>query len=136
MFRVWLMCAGLLGATGVAMAAWLAHGLPQWVAPDQLAQSLERARSANLQQMLHALALLGVGVWSRQSASVWVHCAGALFALGVLGFSGGIYALYIFQLLPSGTLNNIVPAGGLCLMAAWLCVAIAGLRERRPSTHF
>lgn len=136
MHRLWLTLAGLLGALGVAISAWSAHGLPQLLPAEQLVQALERARTANLQLMLHTLALLGVGIWSRQATSTWLNLAGGLLLLGILGFTGGIYAVHLLQLVSPSPWGNVVPSGGMCLILAWLSLAMAGLQDRRPSNLY
>lgn len=91
MFRIWCTIAGILGAVGVAVAAWSTHGVPHMVVPERLQEALGRAETATLHHMLHTLALFGVALWSRHGRNAWVHVAGTLFLLGILGFSGGIY---------------------------------------------
>ena len=51
--------------------------------------------------------------------------AGAVFVLGILGFSGSIYAMV---LLGSKGLGLITPAGGLCFMLGWAALMWAGCR--------
>jgi uncharacterized membrane protein YgdD (TMEM256/DUF423 family) len=130
MSRYWFVLTGLLGALGVALAAWSAHGLHAFVPPDQLADAMEKARSASVQHMLHTLALFGVALWARQGRNAWGHLAGILFFLGVLGFSGGIYGLRLVAGINEGPLIYIVPWGGTCLILGWLALAVAGWRER------
>lgn len=131
MHRIWFVLTGLLGALGVAAAAWSSHGLPHLVPPEQLADALEKARSATLHHMLHTLALFGVALWTRQRASRWVHLAGILFVLGILGFSGGIYLLRLLAGINEGPLIYVVPWGGTSLILGWLALAVAGWREGR-----
>ena len=51
--------------------------------------------------------------------------AGAVFVLGILGFSGSIYAMV---LLGSKGLGLITPAGGLCFMLGWAALMWVGCR--------
>jgi len=51
--------------------------------------------------------------------------AGTAFVLGILGFSGSIYAMV---LLGSKGLGLITPAGGLCFMLGWAALIWAGCR--------
>lgn len=130
MFRIWITASSLLGAIGVAVAAWSTHGLPAFVPADQLAIAIERARAASLHHMLHTLALFGIALWSRQSPSRWLNVAGALFIFGIAGFAGGIYLIRIAAGIDSGPLIYIVPFGGFCLIFGWLALGIAGWREK------
>ncbi|NMG66954.1 DUF423 domain-containing protein [Azoarcus indigens] len=129
MFRYWSLLAGLLGAIGVAVAAWSSHGLPHLVPADQLAVALERARAATLHHMLHTLALLGVALWARQGGNALLHLAGALFVAGIAGFSGGIY-LRLATGIDSGPLVYVVPVGGSCLILGWLALGVAGWLQK------
>ncbi|THF65345.1 DUF423 domain-containing protein [Pseudothauera rhizosphaerae] len=130
MFRLWIVIAALFGAIGVSLASWSSHGLAHFLDPDTLAVGLERARAANLHHMLHTLALFGIALWVRQGANAWVHGAGVLFAVGILGFSGGIYGLRIFAGIHEGPWIYVVPLGGASLILGWLALAIAGLRPQ------
>lgn len=131
--RFWIFLAGVLGATGVGVAAWSSHGLPAFLPADQLALGQTRAQAANLHLLLHTVVLFGIGLWVRREANPWAHLAGLLFVLGILGFAGGIYVLRIVLGIHDGALIRIVPAGGLCLIAGWLALAIGGLRRPRDA---
>lgn len=128
--RLWMTLSGLFGAIGVAAAAWSTHGLAAIVPADELAVALQRAQTANLYLLVHALALLGVAVASHKAATPWLNAAGALFALGTLGFAGGLYLLRIVAGIHSGPTVYIVPAGGTGLILGWVALAVAGLRWR------
>jgi len=126
--RIWITVAGLLGATGVGMAAYASHGLG-FIADPQLREATRSTlQLAVQQQMFHALALLGVGVLARQASSRWLVVAGLLFTLGVLLFSG---LIYLRTFTGSEALRALVPWGGSCLMAAWLALVVAGWRGRK-----
>lgn len=129
MFRFWITLTGLLGAIGVGLAAWSSHGLSHFVTPEQLPLALERARAASLHHMLHTLALLGVALWSRQQPGPWLNIAGALFTLGILGFSGGIYFIRLIAGIDDGAIIHLVPFGGFCLIFGWLALIAAGWRK-------
>lgn len=119
---------GLLGALGVAMAAWSTHGLALVVPIEQLPLALERAHAATLHHMLHTLALFGVALLSRQAPSAWLNAAGTLFVLGIAGFAGGIYGIRLLAGINEGPLIYIVPIGGTCLILGWLALAVTGWR--------
>jgi uncharacterized membrane protein YgdD (TMEM256/DUF423 family) len=121
--------SGLFGAIGVAVAAWSTHGLAAIVPADELALAVNRANTANQYLLLHALALQGVAVAQRQAPSVWLNVAGVLFALGMLGFAGGLYGLRILAGIHTGPSVYIVPLGGSCLILGWAALAVAGWRR-------
>ena len=116
-----LPLAALLGCTGVGMAAYASHGLGFITDVVQREAARASLQSAVQMQMLHALALLALGLWgAARQRSNWALClAAALFALGVLFFSGLIY----LRVLTGYTgLSHLVPTGGMALMAGWLAL--------------
>ncbi len=133
--RFWGVAAGLSGALAMVFAAWSSHGLARTVPPDQLAAAIEMARVANLHHLLHSLALLGVSLWVRQGANGWVHLAGVLFLLGIVGFAGGILGVRVLAGIHTGPLVVFTPAGGLCLILGWVALAIGAWRGQRSGSR-
>ncbi|MDM5087573.1 DUF423 domain-containing protein [Aeromonas bestiarum] len=118
--RHWLVLAGLFGLTATLLGAYGAHGL----AASGITPSLLAAFNTAVQyQFFHALALLVLG-WCGVRSKV-ITFAGFAFVLGILGFSGSIYAM---ALLGSKGLGLITPAGGLCFMLGWAALIWAGCR--------
>lgn len=124
-----LFIAALLGATGVLLGAFGAHGLKHVLSPTLLTTFT----TAVHYQQLHALALLAVGVLQALAhaplnyrALVW---SGRLFAVGVVLFSGSLYAL-----VATGVklLGLITPIGGVLLVLGWLMLAWAAVA---PANH-
>lgn len=122
MSRPFVLLAALLGLTGVALGAFAAHGLRARLSPEHLAVF----QTGVLYQLIHALALLGVGALALHWRSWLLGAAGALFVAGILLFSGSLYLLTLSSL----KLGLITPLGGLCLMLGWLCLALAAWRAR------
>ncbi|MDX2158006.1 MAG: DUF423 domain-containing protein [Hyphomicrobiaceae bacterium] len=116
-----LTAAGLMGATGVVLAAIAAHG----------AQTAGLASAAHM-LLLHAAAMLGTASLAGQGR-LWPPAA--LLALvgwlaGSLLFSGDI-ALRVFsgnRLFPLAA-----PTGGTIMIVAWLAVAAAAALARPNS---
>lgn len=118
--RHWLVLAGFFGLTATMLGAYGAHGL----AATGIAPSLLVAFNTAVQyQFFHALALLVLGLCGVRGKVITF--AGAVFVLGILGFSGSIYAMV---LLGSKGLGLITPAGGLCFMLGWAALMWAGCR--------
>lgn len=119
----WLgLLAGVLGASGVGLAAVGAH-----VVDASDADAARAWQSASLIHLVHAGALLAVSLaarWARGRA--WV-VAGGMMALGVALFSGSIYRAQWFGLDGAGP---IAPLGGSLLILSWLLVAFAAWRDR------
>ncbi|MBS4713047.1 DUF423 domain-containing protein [Aeromonas caviae] len=118
--RHWLVLAGFFGLTATMLGAYGAHGL----AATGIAPSLLAAFHTAVQyQFFHALALLVLGLCGVRGKVITF--AGAVFVLGILGFSGSIYAMV---LLGSKGLGLITPAGGLCFMLGWAALMWVGCR--------
>ena len=118
--RHWLVLAGFFGLTATMLGAYGAHGL----AATGIAPSLLAAFNTAVQyQFFHALALLVLGLCGVRGKVITF--AGAVFVLGILGFSGSLYAMV---LLGSKGLGLITPAGGLCFMLGWAALMWAGCR--------
>jgi uncharacterized membrane protein YgdD (TMEM256/DUF423 family) len=113
--RLTLITAGLLGLLGVAAGAFGAHGLEARVGPEQL----EWWQTAARYQQIHALALLLVG-WGSGQWTAWRTRAAMAFTIGILVFSGTLYAM---ALGGPRILGAITPLGGLCLIAGWGLIA-------------
>jgi uncharacterized membrane protein YgdD (TMEM256/DUF423 family) len=107
--------AAVLGFVGVALGAFGAHGLRERLSPGML----EVYRTGVLYHLLHAVALLAVGLGAERLARP--RAVAALFAGGVLIFSGSLYAL---ALTGAHALGAITPVGGLLFMAGWVTLAL------------
>jgi len=111
----WGAVGAILMGLGVMLGAFGAHGLR-----DRLdAYSMSIYERAVFYHFLHALGILIVSGLAKLTLSQrnWV-CA--LLFVGVLVFSGSLYALAI-----SGVrlLGAITPIGGISFMAAWFLLA-------------
>ncbi|HWJ07636.1 MAG TPA: DUF423 domain-containing protein [Steroidobacteraceae bacterium] len=116
----------LLMLLGVILGAFGAHALQQVLSPRQLASY----QTGVLYQQLHALALVLVGLLAGVTPrSSWSGRAAALFGVGIVLFSGSIYAMAAGA---PRALGVVTPIGGVSFMLGWACVALQVLR--RPST--
>jgi uncharacterized membrane protein YgdD (TMEM256/DUF423 family) len=112
-----LLAAALLGAAGVALGAFGAHGLRARLD----ARALEVWETAVRYHLLHAAALLALALSPYAPA---LRGAGWLLALGIALFSGSLYAL---ALGGPRWLGPITPLGGLAFIAGWLWIAKVAL---------
>ena len=112
--------AALYGAIGVSMGAFGAHGLRDKVEP----RMLEVWSTAAQYQLWHALALLFVAFWMSREAQVStaLQVSAWAFAIGILIFSGSLYALVLSGM---NWLGAVTPIGGTALIVAWLALAYA-----------
>ena len=114
MLRVLLLLAALFGFTGVGLGAFAAHGLKGQLSAEYLAVF----QTGVHYQMLHALALLGLAaLWQRLGGRL-LTAAGVCFCVGILLFSGSLYALTLSGI---SALGMITPVGGLALLGGWRC---------------
>ena len=122
MSKLWLSLASMYGFLAVMLGAFGAHALKERLSPDLLAIW----RTAVEYHFYHALALLAVGLLARQLQAGLLTVAGACFALGVLVFSGSLYALAL-----SGVrvLGAITPLGGLLFLVGWACLSVSALKH-------
>lgn len=109
---VWITTAALLGASGVLLGAFGAHGLQARVS----AESLASWNTAVEYHLLHAVVLF-VLAWTATSAGPSAPWALKLFSAGIVLFSGSIYVLVLGG---PRWLGPVTPIGGVCLIAGWL----------------
>jgi uncharacterized membrane protein YgdD (TMEM256/DUF423 family) len=101
-----LVVAGALnGAIAVAAGAFGAHALKERLEP----RALEVFETAARYQMYHALAML-------LCALLVAKTAGWIFQIGIILFSGSLYALALTDVKMLGA---ITPFGGLGFLAGW-----------------
>lgn len=122
----WILLAAVNGFLAVAAGAFGAHGLKEVLTADRLDVFEVAARY----QMYHALAILLTASLSMRMPAASLNWACILFQLGIVLFSGSLYALSITGV---SELGIITPFGGLALLAGWAALAIAAYRTARPS---
>ncbi|GAB5403715.1 MAG: DUF423 domain-containing protein [Aureliella sp.] len=122
------MIAALLGAAGVAIGAYAAHGLEkslveQTIGPEEIADRLRQCDVAVRYHMLHVVVLLIVGLGTLRATKILAVSA-LFFLLGMLLFCGGLYSMVF-----TGVMGHwaIVPAGGMCFLVGWIMLALAAL---------
>jgi uncharacterized membrane protein YgdD (TMEM256/DUF423 family) len=123
MLRSFLLLAAFFGFTGVGLGAFAAHGLKNRLSVDHLAVF----HTGVTYQLIHTLALLAVAILSTQMPGRLITWAGVSFCVGIILFSGSLYAL---TLSGTGILGIITPFGGLAFLAGWLCLGLAAWRLR------
>ncbi len=125
--------AGVLGALGVGLGAFAAHGLAEYLAKQNLeleaiAKRLDQCDVAIRYHMLHVVALLAIGLSASSAHRSLAVLASAFFLLGMTLFSGGLYSMVFLGVMGHWA---IVPAGGLCLILGWCSVACLALGKVR-----
>src|SRR5262245_31092434 len=106
MDRFFITLGSVAAFLAVALGAFAAHGLKALLTPDLLATFEVGVRY----QMYHALALLAVGFAYLRWPGPLVVASGYLFVIGIVLFSGTLYALSLSEMRGLGA---ITPFGGL-----------------------
>ena len=114
----------VFGFLGVLAGAFGAHAVRATMAPTMMIAFEAAARY----QLIHAVALLAVALAVERSASRPIAAAGVLFTVGIVLFSGSLYALSLSGQTGWGM---VTPFGGLCFLAGWLCLAVGFARPGR-----
>mgnify|MGYP000901349797 CR=1 FL=1 len=121
--RSFIILAGIFGFLAVALGAFGAHGLQKIVEP----RLLEVWHTGVQYQMYHSLALLALALlavsYINPAIAVW---AGWAFVIGILLFSGSLYAIV---LLGVRNLGLITPIGGVFFLIGWLLLVVAALKK-------
>ena len=126
----WIVIASIFGFLGVALGAFGAHALQ-----DRFGDYEKGIWQTAVQyHLLHAVVLLAFGLAVTTSLEVRSIAAGTLtsaigwfFTVGILVFSGSLYAL---ALTGTRILGAITPIGGVAFILAWLLTAWAALRAQ------
>jgi uncharacterized membrane protein YgdD (TMEM256/DUF423 family) len=122
--KITLAAGSILGFLAVALGAFGAHAL------KEVLESAGRVDTFELgvrYQFFHALTLLFVGLWRDRHDSRALGLSSLFLVLGVILFSGSLYALSLT------TLKFVVfltPLGGVCFLIAWGLLAYGILRGK------
>ena len=103
------------GFLAVALGAFGAHWLKDVLVRNDM---LAVWQTAALYHLVHSAVMLAVA--SREPLRTW---AWRLFAIGIVIFSGSLYALALSNVKMLGA---ITPIGGVCLLGGWLAIVLHG----------
>ena len=119
-----LTIAAVSGMTAVMLGAFGAHALKKVISPEML----EVIKTGVQYQFYHTFALLAVGILMHFNTSKALKWSANLFLLGIILFSGSLYALAITGIKPLGI---ITPFGGVAFIVGWvlLIAHVRGLKK-------
>src|SRR6187402_2120200 len=103
MDRTFLLIGSVLGFIGVAFGAFGAHALRSRLSPEMLAVFETGVRY----QMYHAFAVLVVAAATARFDGWLVRAAGWSFTIGVVLFSGSLYALALTGVTKLGIITPL-----------------------------
>ncbi len=122
MTRLLTLCAGLMGAGGVTLAAYAAH-----------AQGGGNLTTASQFLLFHAAPVAAIAFAAPQRLRI---LAGALLVLGAILFSGDLTLRAIWGIAPW---RMAAPTGGTVLILGWLVLALSPTQrpagEKAGETH-
>jgi uncharacterized membrane protein YgdD (TMEM256/DUF423 family) len=107
----WLAAAAVLGVLSVAAGAFGAHGLRGSVTPERLAAWQTAAHYG----LVHSAVLVALALYGSATGRA-IALPSALFAAGIVLFSGSIFGLVLWEIR---ALGPVTPLGGLCFLAGW-----------------
>ncbi|WP_346238750.1 DUF423 domain-containing protein [Niabella insulamsoli] len=127
MYKFYLAAGTILSGLGVILGAFGAHRLKE-IAPD----SVPTFQTGVQYQMYHAFALILVGILFEKIPVRAMHWAGISFLIGILLFSGSLYALTALKSTGKvglGGIGIITPIGGLFFIMGWVALLLAVLKK-------
>ncbi len=128
--RIWMVLGALSAAAAVGWGAFHAHGMETFLTNhgmvgDAVGRAMHNFDVAIRYQLIHAIALILVGLVGLQGSCMCLEIAAFLFALGTLLFSASLETASLLDIkLPW----YLVPAGGAAFIAGWIAFAIGALR--------
>ena len=117
-----IQAGGILGALAVALGAFGAHALKGMLVASGRFDTFETAVKY---QFYHALAMILVGLLMKGSGADAVRLlgwSGNAFAVGVVIFSGSLYAICFTGITKFGA---TAPIGGVSMIIGWVLLIIA-----------
>ena len=100
----------------------------------ECSQSVETFKTGVQYQFYHALALLLTALLSQKLSTREINWAGNLFIAGIILFSGSLYTITAFKVMPADIpkfIGPITPVGGLLFIAGWIFLLIAALKTKK-----
>jgi uncharacterized membrane protein YgdD (TMEM256/DUF423 family) len=127
MYKPAILAGALFALLAVVLGAFGAHALKAILPPETL-QSFE---TGVRYQMYHSFALIAVGLLSAHFSNNHINLATLFFTLGILCFSGSLYALSLLQMNGIVGLKGvgiITPIGGVFFILGWVYSLLAVLK--------
>jgi len=123
MFKNLFFTAAIFAALSVVLGAMGAHALE-----NMLSEKMQKTfETAARYQMYHSIALCITGILIYLKPNNLFNWAAKLFITGIILFSGSLYLLvffYVQQITSFNFFGAITPIGGICFLAAWVCLAL------------
>ncbi len=122
MAKLFLVIGSIAMALSVAIGAFGAHGLE----PRLTERMMKNYQTGVQYHMIHGIGLVAVGLAALKVASTGLLSgAGWSFIIGIVLFSGSLYAMALTGITKLGA---ITPIGGLAFIVGWVLLATAVIR--------
>lgn len=120
MYKPAVIWGAVMAALAIIFGAFGAHALKAIMAADQLLVYETGVRY----QFYHSVALFITGILYALQPAKNYKTATILFVLGILFFSGSLYAMSLLSIknISLGPIGIITPIGGLLFILGWLFV--------------
>ncbi|AHF14025.1 DUF423 domain-containing protein [Niabella soli] len=128
MHKLYLSIGAAVAGIGVILGAFGAHKLKE-IAPD----TVPTFQTGVQYQMYHAIALLLVAIVYEKFPVKMLSWAGAAFLIGIILFSGSLYALTALKATGKvglGGVGILTPIGGLFFIAGWVCFLLGVVNNK------
>jgi uncharacterized membrane protein YgdD (TMEM256/DUF423 family) len=128
MYKQALTAGALFAMLAVILGAFGAHALKVRLTPEQLAAFETGVRY----QFYHSFALIIAGVLYASFPARQIKLATTFFVIGILCFSGSLYAMTALALSGGsiGAGGVITPIGGLFFILGWLFTFLAIVKKK------
>ncbi|MDV2684588.1 DUF423 domain-containing protein [Alkalihalophilus lindianensis] len=122
MAKLFILMGSIVMALSVAIGAFGAHGLE-----PRLSERMMKNYQTGVQyHMIHGIGLLIVGLVAlKLTSSSMLNGAGWSFLIGIILFSGSLYAMALTGVTKLGA---ITPIGGLAFIVGWVLLGLAAVR--------
>jgi len=120
--KLFLTLGSISGGLAVMIGAFGAHGLKDKLTEKMLANYMTGVEY----HFYHTFALLAVGLLAMHFQPRLLSASGWSFTIGILIFSGSLYAMAMTGITRLGA---ITPIGGLLFIAGWVLLAAAVLKS-------
>jgi uncharacterized membrane protein YgdD (TMEM256/DUF423 family) len=116
--KTWIIAGGILGFLGVAIGAFGAHGLKDYLTPEMM----DVYKTGVQYQLIHSVVILTIGLLGDANYKI----AALFFTLGVILFS---FSLYLYALTYTIAFAIITPFGGVCFLIGWIMIVVKAVKK-------
>jgi len=118
MKKKFIIISGIMGALGVGLGAFGAHGLNNILTQELL----ETYKTGILYHLIHSVVLLGISLNNKFNFTIPFY----FFVTGIILFS---FSLYFYTITNIKLFAMITPFGGLSLILGWLIIISSVIKK-------